>query len=757
MFNQLLFSIFNGNDWVSLGSAISGFLGRMFYYAIMCGIAKIADLCQLIFRKFAGISSSGVNIGSENRQGDIVIAFIESKTVQNLFFALLILAIIILFITTFTAIIRTEFAKDGNNNKKKVIKNAFRGILNFVAVPVICMFALFVGNALLGAINGATSSDSAMLSNQIFMAGAYNGNRARNSEISGDANQHYATGSFGALLAGTSGIDLNGYGNFGIFLDDTSGINQQRAADKIDMCFSHGYAIKVSQGLIKGDDYTSNLYKLKQLNVSEIPFSDSSVNSNTIDYSKTDFWNDGMLLNALNIAYSNESGDHDASVKTQIVFSEGDVVKFSIYNVGLVYYYYDLTFGGFNYLIATIALIFCAWTLLTTVLGLIKRIFMLATLFIISPPICAMYPLDEGKALGTWRGAFIKEVLSAYSVVVIMNIFLVLVPIFQNITLFISDEIGALTGFANYMAQVLIILGGLTFFKEATKSVSTIIGAGNAYEDSTSSVKNFTGNVARAAAGVALGAGLAVGAGKFVGKTAVGTKNAIQGYAKGVSQRKDEKFKQSQLDAMGESEGKAIDSSAAGTSGAEKNSMNTVSNSSAPKTNLTQGTSNEASSESVDSKASSLDRNWHAERLAFNKAEKEKNREEKYDKKKGQGAYAKHKAEQEAEKEQNKADRHAKFEKFKENHKIITKLGRTGKDIGKSIGKASVTAAKGIGTVAKAAWTETKIVGNAVQESFGDQVKTAKYMATGDGKSKPKMRDTLNLKKSKDKKPKDKK
>ena len=141
-------------------------IGRMFYYLIICGIGRIADICQLIFRKFAGISETGVNVqdganilnSNTNGGGDVALTFLNSNIVKNLFFACLVLAIVILLITTFAAVIKTEFAKDGNNNKRKVIKNAFRGLANFVLVPLICIFGLIVGNAILRALDGATSN-----------------------------------------------------------------------------------------------------------------------------------------------------------------------------------------------------------------------------------------------------------------------------------------------------------------------------------------------------------------------------------------------------------------------------------------------------------------------------------------------------------------------------------------------------------------------------------------------------------------------
>lgn len=549
-------------------AGIWNLIGIIFYYVFVCGIGRIADICQLLFRKFAGISNNNV----ENE--DLIFSLLRSSVVKNLFFALLLLAIFLLLVTTFVAVIKTEFAKDGNNNKKKAIKGAFRGLVNFVIVPLVCFFGLFVGNIFLRALDGATSGgNNVLLSHQVFMAGAYNANRARLSENNGDENNPYISGSFGRLLVGTDGNDgRDGYGNFGVFLDDKTGSNKLRAAEKIDNYFINGYTIVVNHKTINSTEY-GEASSSNSGNALE-----TSTSANTLAFSETDFYHDGKSIGGIFVDYENNSGwTHISLANNRITFAEGDKVSFSIYNTGLVFYYYDLTLTSFNYLIETIAMCFCAWTLLVTILGLIKRLFMLATLFIISPPICALYPLDDGKALGEWRKVFVKETLSSYSVVVVLNIFMSLLAVISTWTLFAPNELGIITGFANYLARVLIIIAGLGFFKEATKTIAGIIGGGDAYGDGAGATKAFTKNLTRAAAGAALAGGLALGGAKVAGK-AMGNAMGVAGKpirnAFNKSKEKDDAYAQAHQDAYNnqEVEGKAVDTNTKVESDA--NSMN---------------------------------------------------------------------------------------------------------------------------------------------------------------------------------------
>ncbi|MBR4124221.1 MAG: hypothetical protein IKR12_01480 [Clostridia bacterium] len=564
-FNQLLkwgFNLFNGNSWTELFGGLGQLFSRLIYYLIVCAVGKIADICQLIFRKFAGLSD-GLMVGNKVVEGDLVYYLFQHPIVKNLLISLALLAAFILIIATFVGTIKTEFAKDGNNNKRKVIKNAFRGLANFVLVPVICMFGIFIGNALLRAIDGATGGGSGSLASQMFLVGGYNANRARMSENNGADrdNNPYELGSFGDVLTGQSdGGAESGYGNFGIFLDDGgNSLTGRRAADKIDAFFENGAIIT----------------KAQMENMSPI--------QHTLKFSALSTYYGGALADNVKVDYKDidYGGSNDyASRSESITNDNGEVlipytaeITFSVYNAGLVYYYYDLTLGTFDYFISTIAMLFCAYTLLVTVLGLIKRLFMLTTLFVISAPVCAIYPIDEGKALERWRTEFIKETLSAYSTVVVMNIFLSLLPIIKEITVFANNgdlgilgNIPMIKGFANYLARVLIVVAGLLFFKDASKTIASIIGANDAAGAGASASSGFA---KRAGAGLAIGAGAVVGAARLAGK-------GIGAIDRSIQMRKDAKGLAKEK-ALNEGEGNGGEDSKAtepGAVGAEQHSMN---------------------------------------------------------------------------------------------------------------------------------------------------------------------------------------
>ena len=475
-------SMLNG-FWDVLINWFSGlfyFLSVGVYYLIIGGIGKLVDIMQLLFRKFAGLD--GISLNGE--EGDIVLQFINSSRVQQVFIAMLVLAVVLIFITSFVAVIKTEFNKSGNNNKKVVLKNAIRGVANFVIVPIVCVFGVIVGNALLNAIDGATKPEqSATISGQMFVAGGYNSNRVRQGENTGENASGYAKGTVGSWVTGGEKNGI-GYGSFGIFKDDTTGLAKKSAADYIDNAFATNLTINLSN-----------------LSTEEKTLIYAGGESGEFAYVYLNYFSLGAFPWGHNTFNYNIDGINGVTLESNGYNKDNTTLTFSIYNVGLVSYYYDLSLFTYDYLVASIALIFCIYIFAVTLLGLIKRLFMIVTLFIISPPICALYPLDEGKALGLWRTEFIKQTLSAYSVVIILNIFFLLLPLFLQLEVITVvpnayySGMGLSVAFINYIARILIICGALLFFKDATNTVSKIIGAGDAFGDDLKDKKGFIGGV----------------------------------------------------------------------------------------------------------------------------------------------------------------------------------------------------------------------------------------------------------------------
>ena len=148
-------------------------------YTLQIGFFLLMDCIQLIFRKIAGLDT--YYYSGEAQTGDPVLDFIMDPTVLGVFFSVLIVAIILLFVTTFVAIVRSEITEKGANPKGPIFGRALRSILYFVMVPVVSILGIFMANVFLKTLDAATNlSEKDTLSAMVFQAAAYDGNRARN-------------------------------------------------------------------------------------------------------------------------------------------------------------------------------------------------------------------------------------------------------------------------------------------------------------------------------------------------------------------------------------------------------------------------------------------------------------------------------------------------------------------------------------------------------------------------------------------------
>ena len=146
---------------------------------------------------------------------------------------------------------------------------------------------------------------------------------------------------------------------------------------------------------------------------------------------------------------------------------------FSKFNVGLVWYYYDL--WQFNFIVGFAGCIVCATLFINIIMGLIARLFMCIGLFLVAPPLFGLAPLDGGKAGKSWRENFMKQALMAYGAVVGMNIFFLILPYMNEIDFFNI-------AIADYFAQTLVIIVGLITVKAFIATLSGLIGAADANE-----------------------------------------------------------------------------------------------------------------------------------------------------------------------------------------------------------------------------------------------------------------------------------
>lgn len=455
-------------------------------YLLCDAFLSVVDMFQYLFRKFAGLEvyyvedASGAMVPQE---GDIVYDFLSNiifgdkyPLLSNVFWSLIILAVILLFVSTIVAIIRKEYTYAKESSNGPIIGSAFKSLAYVAMVPIIVLFGVYLSNVLLRAVDYATSPQTSTsmtvldtkyleghdlpiegkrsyvsydifgiqvptsttpFSSYIFEVCGYGANRVRLED--------------GKTVAGVDGVERAGFlgllqngeaSNFGGMF---TGDNAEVVAAMIDEAFMATVTVKEE-------------YAEKELNM-------SSVYQEKLNYGIDIFEVGNMLM-----------GDK--------------YTTFNKSNVSLVWYYYDL--WSYNYFIALAAGIIMIGIMFNIAFGMLKRIIEMIALFMVYAPILGFAPLDNQKAFNSWRQKFMSATLMAFGAIVGINIVMVILPYLQYITFFEHEIL-------NNIVAVLLILVALSSVKSLIGVVSGFVGGANAEDEGGKMAKEIGSTVGKAA------------------------------------------------------------------------------------------------------------------------------------------------------------------------------------------------------------------------------------------------------------------
>lgn len=235
-----------------------------------------------------------------------------------------------------------------------------------------------------------------------------------------------------------------------------------------------------------------------------------------------------------------ENGKTPSASYHSVIVNTGGVdkveAKFLEKEVGFNYYllynvsrYYD--YSRINYLLLIFGGCILLKTLYFTCFGMIVRLYQCGTLFIISPAVIGMTPINE-SGLGKWRSDFIGSAISAYGVVLAMNIYLILVKILLSIkfdfTSYDDYVLGA--SLMEGLLKCIIVIGGAVYIEKFSGQIGGYFGA----KDALAQGKEMEKGTKAAVKSVAEGAVKAVGTGVQIAAMATGVGGAAVGAAKGL-------------------------------------------------------------------------------------------------------------------------------------------------------------------------------------------------------------------------------
>lgn len=445
-------------------------------YLLYASLACVIDVLQLFFRKLAGLDVYYVD--GEAVAGDLVTNFITGilginpngftySALSTVFWAFIVFGIIICFISTIVAIVKSHYSYDDKAAKgpMQYVYTAGKAVLNMVAVPIIVVLGLYLSQAILTALDSMTSITSgnvvSMYGDKVSLLKQVDTVKSQNGL---DNEKTYIF------------YDIFGYGSdiiYGVGIEDifqsedrqlalTASVNQTFSGSLFKVAAYNANRVRTSgtmnmSGFLEG-----------QLFSNAATANDFDLGADMIDtaFACNLHLQDWMSLdNNLNGGW--------VSTKYFTNYLCPGLSAFSKFNVGAVWYYYDL--WNFNFIVGFAACIVCTTLFINIIMGLIARLFMCIGLFLVAPPLFGLAPLDGGNAAKSWRENFMKQVLMAYGAVVGMNIFFLILPYMNEIDFFNI-------AIADYFAQTLVIIVGLVTIKAFIATLSGLIGGADANE-----------------------------------------------------------------------------------------------------------------------------------------------------------------------------------------------------------------------------------------------------------------------------------
>lgn len=471
---KLLPSMFGG-IWQSLIDLVTGLFALVpqFLYFIYTCCASLLDLMQFAVRKVAGLDVYYVN--GQATSGDIVSDFIGGilgingssvrySSFSTVFWSLVVFGCIVLVVSTIIAIIKNQYTYDAKkSNPLTIVFSALKTLFLMAIVPLTCVFGIYLSNLLLQSLDTITSPASTTQIEEVFDSSSVNytmyfekgetstGEEAYSSydffgaraytntptfsgmmfKISARNANRVRYGSFTASTETTMGSSENFlWTDFGVFTSTASDPNtrQEEVAEMIDFAFANCLT------LTNKDLNASLLGKESIVQVSSFAYLESKV------------WALGLL----------------------------NVSCFSKYNVGLVWYYYNL--WSFNYFLAYAGVAACIAIFSSVFFGIVKRLISLLASFLIFPTLVGIGPLDNNSAIGKWQKDFISNTLMAYGAVIGLNLAFMLLGEMQKIYFFKS-------GILNDLFDLFLILGVLAVIGDIIKMLSKMAGGADAKDE----------------------------------------------------------------------------------------------------------------------------------------------------------------------------------------------------------------------------------------------------------------------------------
>ncbi len=388
---------------------------KKMFAQILFWIYELLDSIFEMFQVLCGIQK--VNVDGEDGAKTLLNVFLESSAVTRAFLLIMLVAVAVAGLATIASVVKNIINLKGGERKShaKTVGQGFGSILISLTMAVIMVTCISLSGTVLSSVSKATSTTvDSKFSNSLF---------------------------------GMSVEKTYEYEYVPIYEVDSKGNKIQDVDENGNLLFDEeGNPIYKVQKDLNGKIEYQKIYKYDE-------------NGKPI---VKDGWQEGVDSSELD--FGTMTPDEIFGVRDKnIIGFEKDDSECKNWKVDL---------DSFNFLTAYLVVIVMIVALVFCMLGLVKRVFDIVMLFITLPLISATIPLDDGARFKSWRDTVLSKVVLAYGAVLSVNVFLLIMPIINNLQF---EELGW-NGFLENIFKIFLMMGGALSINGGQLLLSRLMG-----------------------------------------------------------------------------------------------------------------------------------------------------------------------------------------------------------------------------------------------------------------------------------------
>lgn len=523
-------SLLGDGFWTRFKDFITGIFALIpqFIYFFYTCIASVIDALQYLIRKLAGLDTYYIN-GVETK-GDILTQLINGvlgvngsySALNTVFWAMIIFGLIILILGVIISIIKAHYNYDEQKARPSfIIGKALKNVALMAIVPIVTIIGIYLSNIFLKALDSVTSSSSVGATAEVFATSEGNYQTVFEARSDEWGSPTYSSYDFFGSDAPTGTVTVSGIlfkasanncnrVRYGFYTADAGGSTLDPDDGKWSDCGIFNSKIsspeEQKEAIAYMIDYAfANNLRLSDRQTASIIKEESAALVSSFRYLQSAVWYAGTI----------------------------EFKTFSKFNVGLVWYYYNL--WQFNFLVGFIGVIIAVVLVTSIVFGLMVRLLECTALMICLGPIIGVSPLEGGTAFGEWRKTFLGDVLTAYGAIAGMNLSFMILPYLQKLMFFSSPLLNAIV-------EMMLIIVLLIAIKQVIGLISGFVGGGDAAALGAGLKGDVGGAAKQGASGAASAASLAVKIMKLIPATKAAA-TAIENAKKKIEEAKKKALK----------------------------------------------------------------------------------------------------------------------------------------------------------------------------------------------------------------------